>query len=315
MFHRRAVCAAVAVTVACAAPALAGAGGVPTPTNVVVVIEENHSYSDIIGSASAPYINSLAGQGALFTQSYGVRHPSQPNYLALFSGSTQGVTDDAVHPKFTAPNLYTGLASVGRSAAIYSQSMPSDGYDGKSSGDYMRKHNPFTQFTNVPETQNLVFNTTHFPTAAGTDYSFLPAVSFVIPDEKHDMHDSLGSAAATISSGDTWLQANLSSYVAWADDHNGLLIVTFDEDDSSSANRIPTLFYGPSVRQGVYAETIDHYNVLRTIEDMYSAPHAGAAASAAPIDDVWVVPEPASLAPALGLLGLLMRRRAVHEGA
>src|SRR5258708_36025068 len=67
---------------------------IPRPDHVVIVIEENHSYAEIIGSANAPYINSLAAMGALFTNSFGVTHPSEPNYLALFSGSTQGVTDD-----------------------------------------------------------------------------------------------------------------------------------------------------------------------------------------------------------------------------
>ena len=67
-----------------------GANGVPRPDHVVIVIEENHSYSEIIGSSAAPYINSLAAQGALFTQSHATTHPSQPNYLHLFSGSNQG---------------------------------------------------------------------------------------------------------------------------------------------------------------------------------------------------------------------------------
>ena len=71
------------------------ANGVPQPDHVVIVIEENHSYSEIIGSPNAPYINSLAAQGAVFTQSYAVTHPSQPNYLDLFSGFNQGVTDDS----------------------------------------------------------------------------------------------------------------------------------------------------------------------------------------------------------------------------
>src|SRR5471032_1596861 len=68
---------------------------VPTPDHVVIVIEENHSQTEIIGSASAPYINALAAQGANFTQSFAITNPSQPNYLALFSGSTQGITDDS----------------------------------------------------------------------------------------------------------------------------------------------------------------------------------------------------------------------------
>ena len=65
-----------------------------SPSHVVVVIEENHSYDQIIGNADAPFINKLAAEGALFTDAHAIRHPSQPNYLALFSGSTQGTTGD-----------------------------------------------------------------------------------------------------------------------------------------------------------------------------------------------------------------------------
>jgi len=72
------------------------AAPIPKPSHVVVVIEENHGYSQIIGSSQAPYINTLATQGALFTKSYAISHPSQPNYLALFSGSTQGIIDDSL---------------------------------------------------------------------------------------------------------------------------------------------------------------------------------------------------------------------------
>src|SRR5689334_19461823 len=67
----------------------------PRPDHVVIVIEENHGYDQIIGASAAPYINRLARQGALFTAAHGITHPSQPNYLALFSGSTQGVHDDS----------------------------------------------------------------------------------------------------------------------------------------------------------------------------------------------------------------------------
>lgn len=81
------------------------ANGVPRPDHVVIVIEENHSYSEIIGSPAAPYINSLAAQGALFTQSYAITHPSQPNYLDLFSGFNQGVTNDSCPHYFTTDNL------------------------------------------------------------------------------------------------------------------------------------------------------------------------------------------------------------------
>src|SRR4051794_28596939 len=80
---------------------------IPQFDHVVIVVEENHSYDEIIGAADLPYINGLAANGALFTQSFAISHPSQPNYLALFSGSTQGVTTDGVLPKFHGPDLYS----------------------------------------------------------------------------------------------------------------------------------------------------------------------------------------------------------------
>src|SRR5437762_8336262 len=88
-------------------------GGLPTPSHVVVVMEENHSYNEIIGSSSAPYINSLANSGALFTQSFAVTHPSEPNYLAFFSGSTQGITDDSCPHTFGPPDLGGELIQAG----------------------------------------------------------------------------------------------------------------------------------------------------------------------------------------------------------
>ena len=99
----------------------------PRPNHIVMVIEENHSYSQIIESPDAPYINSLAAQGAVFTQSFGVTYPSQPNYLALFSGSTQGITDNSCPHTFTTPNLGHALLEAGLTFAGYSEDLPSVG--------------------------------------------------------------------------------------------------------------------------------------------------------------------------------------------
>src|SRR3981081_2672756 len=100
---------------------------VPTPTHVVIVIEENHGDSQIIGSSQAPYINTLATQGALFTKSYALTHPSQPNYLALFSGSTQGITDDSCPHTFSAQSLESELITAGKTFKAYSQGFASVG--------------------------------------------------------------------------------------------------------------------------------------------------------------------------------------------
>jgi hypothetical protein len=241
----------------------------------VVVVMENHSDTDVIGNSSAPYINSLAAGGANFTQSYAITHPSQPNYLALFSGSQQGVTDNSCPHSFGTANLGSELIADQLTFTGYSESMPYDGYTGCSSGSYVRRHNPWVNWTNVPASSNLTLNA--FP----TDYTQLPTVSFVVPNLDNDMHDG------TVAQGDSWLRDHLDGYVQWAKTHNSLLILTFDEDDNNAGNRIPTVFVGAPVRPGAYAERIDHYDVLRTLEDAYDLPHAGASARATPITDVW----------------------------
>src|SRR5438552_2255832 len=133
------------------------ANGVPRPDHVVIVIEENHGYSEIIGSSAAPYINSLAAQGALFTHSSAITHPSQPNYLDLFSGSNQGVTDDSCPHSFSSSNLAASLIAGGFTFAGYSEGLPSQGALDCSAGDYWRKHNPWSNFSNVPSSANKPF--------------------------------------------------------------------------------------------------------------------------------------------------------------
>lgn len=297
---------AYACVCVCAIEVTASAASIPTPDRVLIVIEENHSYSTIIGNPAAPYINSLAANGALFTNSFGVAVPSQPNYLALFSGSTQGVTDNNYHGQFAPPNLASELAAVGKTFAGYFESMSYDGFDGTGDGIYVRKHNPVTQFTNTNNaTYNKVFNATHFPTASGTDYSFLPTVSMVVPNQNNDMHNG------SIATADAWLATNLGAYITWAQTHNSLLIFTFDEAGGGEP-QIPTFFYGPMVQPGLYSETINHYNVLRTIEEMYGTAHANNAANATPITNVWLtaesVPEPSTCVlalPGLIVLGVI----------
>ncbi|MFI9254267.1 alkaline phosphatase family protein [Streptomyces sp. NPDC053069] len=255
------------------------AGSVPSPDHVVVVVFENHAYSQVIGSSRAPYINSLKSQGANLTQSYAETHPSQPNYFALFSGSTQGITDDSCYtPGFSsAPNLASEMIAAGRSWASYNESLPSAGSTTCSSGNYARKHNPWFGFSNVPASSAKTF--AQFP----TDYSTLPQLSFVTPDLCSDMHD------CSVSTGDTWLKNNLGAYATWAKTHNSLLVVTFDEDNRLSGNRIPTVLYGQPVTAGSSGSTTyDHYDLLRTLEDTQGlTSHAGNAAAAQDITGIW----------------------------
>ncbi|MFZ2162234.1 MAG: alkaline phosphatase family protein [Sideroxyarcus sp.] len=247
----------------------------PRPDHIVIVIEENKSFSQIIGNPEAPYINALAKRGALFTQSYGVIHPSQPNYLALFAGSTLGVTSNICPLSLGGDNLASLLLAKGLSFVSYSESMPEAGYEGCYFNAYMRKHNPIANWKALA-TYNQPFSA--FP----SDFSKLPTVAFVVPDQRNDMHDG------SIAQGDAWLKQNIERYAQWAMKHNSLLIVTFDEDNGSEDNRIATIFVGAMVRMGQYKQRIDHYNLLRTVEEMHGLSYLGESASAPVIKSVWV---------------------------
>jgi phosphatidylinositol-3-phosphatase len=262
------------VAVTAAAPQARAATGVPRFDHIVLVMFENKAPSQITAS-SAPYFTALARQGAAFSRSYAITHPSQPNYLALFSGSTQGVTSDDCPKTSTAANLGAQLIGAGLTFAGYSESMPSNGYTGCSSGSYQRKHNSWVDFTTVPATSNLTY--ADFP----ADYATLPTVAFVSPNMCDDMHD------CPVATGDAWLRTEVDGYAQWAKTHNSLLVVTFDEDDLLSLNHIWTAFVGAHVTPGSYPEKITHYTVLRTVESAYGLPGIGAAASLSPVTDVW----------------------------
>ena len=250
-------------------------GAPPAYDHVVIVVEENHSAYQLVGAA---YFNSLAARGARFTHMYAITHPSQPNYVALFSGSTQGVTNDAVY-SLSAPNLYDLLAASGHSFAGYSEDLPTAGFTGASSGLYVRKHAPWVSFASVPASVNLPF--TAFP----SDYSQLPTVSFVIPNLDNDMHDG------TIAQADAWLAANLNAYGYWAVSHNSLLIVTFDEPyDSEPAATTPiaTCLVGAGVIPGAVVQSdCTLYSILRLVEEIYRLPSLGSEAVAPQIRGPW----------------------------
>ena len=257
-------------------PTGTAAAGVPTPDHVMVVIFENEDAENVVGGAQAPYLTSLAGQGLTFTDAHGERHPSEPNYLALFSGSTQGVVDDSCPLSFSGPNLAAQLAAAGRSFVGYSEDLPSPGYTGCHAGRYARKHNPWVNFDGLPASVNQPYS------AMPANLADLPTVSFVVPNLCNDMHD------CGVAAGDRWAKSHLPAYVTWAQQHNSLLVITFDEDNGSSANHIATVLVGPMVVPGTSAQRVDHYNLLRTLEDMYGLPPLGQAADAEPLSGIWM---------------------------
>jgi acid phosphatase len=250
-------------------------GGLPTPEHVVVVLFENEDAGSVVGAPDAPYLSSLAASGATFTDAHGVTHPSQPNYLALFSGSTQGVTDDSCPQTFDGPNLAGQLLDAGKTFVGYSEDLPKAGSTTCEAGDYARKHNPWVDFPALPAEVNQPY------TALPADFADLPTVAVVVPNLCNDMHD------CGVPRGDAWAKAHLAAYVTWAKAHDSLLIVTFDENEGSRGNHIATFFVGPMVAAGPTSQHIDHYSVLRTLEDMYGLPPLGVAASRQPITGIW----------------------------
>jgi len=249
----------------------------PKAVHVVLVIEENRSFQTLIGSKEAPYINQLAGEGALFTQSFAITHPSEPNYLALFAGDTEGLTDDSCPHAYMGANLADALTAKGLSFTIYSENLPQAGFTGCGSADklYRRKHNPVPNFASVPVAANQPFST--FP----ADYSRLPTVAYVVPNMMNDMHDG------SVPQADAWLKQHLDAYVQWARQHHSLFILTWDEDDGTQNNQIVTLIIGQDVQPGSYDQKITHYSVLRTLTDMYGLEPIGHGAEAEAINGIW----------------------------
>jgi acid phosphatase len=234
-------------------------------------------------------------QGATFNRSFGVTHPSQPNYFALFAGSDLAVNSDACPAPgspFAAENLGHALEASARTWRAYSENLPSAGatgcsYDGSvASGLYTRKHDPWTYFTNVNHLNERPYSD------LALDLAALPSLAIVVPNNCHNSHNS-STPGCTALDADTWLSQNVPAMLA-ALGPNGLFILTWDEDDSASGNRILTVFVGPHVKSGFVTNvSVSHYTVVRTLCESLGLPLMGKTPFENPIADVWQEPVPA----------------------
>ena len=280
------------------------------PDHVVVVIVENNASNAVGDSANMPYFNQLAATGLVYGNSHGLNGSEQLfgqlNYLALYSGSTQGITDDFPGYSFEGPNLARSLHDAGLSFTGYVESLPAAGdTTTRFAGDpaspahpdiYARRYNPMAQFTDVgPGKTNVDVNKpfSSFP----TDYSTLPTVGYVIPNRLHNTHGSNeahpfandpSSYELRRRLADQWLEQNLGGYVEWARTNNSLLIVhTEDADRTRNYAAGGTTIVAGDPRlfvSGVNGSYVSHYGLLRTIQDMYGLAPIGAAASASRLD-------------------------------
>jgi hypothetical protein len=258
----------------------------PRRAPLVLVVEENHSYDQIIGAARAPRINGLAAAGVLFTDYYAIAHPSLPNYLALLSGDTQGITSDCTSCSVTAPNLATQMQTAGISWRAYMQGLPSPCSNASSAGAYAKKHDPFMYFSSVrddPTACQSVVPLDQFWTDAAAGR--LPDFTFLVPDLDNDMHGtpSDDSDATLVPAADALvgrIADALAASPSWTT--GGRLAITWDEGDNASCcgglargGRVPTVVWGPGLAPGRDGTTTTHYDLLGAIERRLGLPLLG----------------------------------------
>jgi hypothetical protein len=234
---------------------------VPAWQHVVWIVMENHAYGQSVSPSTAPYTNALANKCGKATNFYAETHPSLPNYIAMTSGSPQGIADDnppSSHP-LNVPSIFSQLGTNWRSLQ---ESMPSNCAQA-SSGQYAVKHNPAAYYTNISAacaTQDV---------ALGSTPDLSAKFTFITPNMCSDTHD------CPVSSGDSWLANWMPKILATPEYRSGTTAVflTWDEDDHSAGNHIDTLVVSPSTRAGTAdAGSYNHYSMLRTTEEMLGLP-------------------------------------------
>jgi phosphatidylinositol-3-phosphatase len=232
----------------------------PAPAHVVVIVFENKDAAQINGS-SAPTFTSLGRRYARLTNYFAVTHPSLPNYLALVSGSTHGIASDCTDCSVTGLSIGEQLTRSGRSWYAYAEGYPTG-------SGFAKKHVPFLYFRT---------GAGHVVPLSSFDPQQLPDFAFVVPDLCHDMHD------CPVATGDAWLKRFVRPLLGVPDT---VVFVLFDE--GQSGNHVAALALGTLVHaHSVFGRRVDHYAMLRTIEDMFGLRPLGAAATARPIAGIW----------------------------
>ncbi len=237
------------------------------PAPVVLILMENHSYPQIAGSSSAPYLNAFAHRGTLFTDMNAVSHPSLPNYLAITSGSTLGCTSDACPPRsFRAKNIFEQLGGRGRTWRSWEESMPGRCvlYD---ASPYAVRHNPAAYYRDLFP-NGCPRNDDPYP---GTLPPRLPDLTFVTPNLCHDMHD------CSVATGDRWLRNHVPHLLA----RGAIVVITFDEGEGS--NHIFCAARGPGIGHAVRRAAFTHYGLLAGIERHFGLHRLRQAATARPV--------------------------------
>ena len=247
----------------------------PKTSHVVMVVMENKEYGDVIGNRDAPYINRLARRYGLATASYAIGHPSLPDYLALTSGSTHGIDSDCTDCHVPGQSIVDQLVGAGLTWKAYMEDLPRPCFRGAGAGGYAKKHDPFMYYDAVVGDASRCRRVVPLRRLSrDLRRGRLPTYSFISPNLCDDMHD------CSVGTGDRFL-AHLMPTLLRAVGPQGYVVLTWDEGTSdrgccrgSRGGRIATIVAGPLVRRGARARRpLDHYGVLRTIEDTLGLSH------------------------------------------
>jgi phosphatidylinositol-3-phosphatase len=278
----KAVACAAVICALLAGGAATAAAPVPVFDHVVVIVFENKEATSIFGNRAAPTFNTYARRYAKLTRYYGVTHPSLPNYLALVSGSTQGITTDCTDCAVDAQNLADTIEASGRTWKTYAEELPAPGFLGAFAGRYAKKHNPFAYFRDVatdPARRARLVPLTRL--ARDLWAGALPSFALVVPDLCHSMHD------CSVSVGDTWLRSHVAMFLKLP---KTVVFVVFDEGSSNvgGGGHTAALALGTAVRRGSrFTGVTGHYGLLRTIEQAWGLPRLGQSAHVGPITGIW----------------------------
>jgi hypothetical protein len=220
---------------------------------VIWIVMENRSYSDVIGSSDAPYLNKLGHKCGLASNFSAESHPSLPNYVAMTSGSTQGIGDDGdpSQHRLAVPSIFSQL---GGGWHALDESMPSN-CDLSDGGEYAVRHNPAVYYTNIRG------RCAHHDTPLGARPNLSARFTFITPNLCHDMHD------CSAGQGDSWLAGFVSKILSSREYTKQPTAVFITWDEGSGDNHIATLVLSRYTRpHTVSSKPFNHYSLLRTTE-------------------------------------------------
>jgi hypothetical protein len=257
--------------------------GTPAPAtnHVFLVVEENHSYSQVIGSSAMPYLNSLAAGNALATRYYADAHPSIGNYFMLTIGNIKTL-NDSFSSTVTDDNVVRELVNAGKSWRSYAESLPNAGYTGGDQYPYLKRHNPFSYFSDVVGTSQANNLVPFSQFASDVSSGNLPDFAFIVPNALNDAHDG------TLAAADQWLKNNIDPLIHSSVFQNGgLLILVFDEsvstDFSYGGGHVAAVLVGPKVKSGYQSTSLyQHQSTLRLVLSTLGVTSFPGASAAAP---------------------------------